>query len=213
MSSLLDMFFIFSFLNDPFMETKTKILYIGLIFGIPILIFAIFMMLRKKEGFIGTDMHHGYTLHDANKTGLKERTDSLIKISKGYLPGERPKEGGLLENFENIRFQYYDPRNYEISPDYHRTLQQFGVDPNPIESLETPEFMIPKTYRTNDKYENLVEVRDNEKEANELTNIEKTFRSVEKNKFYADLLRSKCRAGNRSEYKNCGCQGPRFGEF
>lgn len=202
-----------AFLTNPLVPLNTKIMYImGVVFVILFLVSLVTYL--KKESFIGTDMNYGYNFHDANKTGLKERTESLIKISKGYLPGERPKKGhGLLENFENIRYQKYNPRTYEIQSDYHRTVQQFGVDPNPVESLETPEFMLPKTYRTEDKYENLAEVKDNEKDAENLTNIEKTFKSVEKNKFYADLLRSKCRAGNRNDYKNCNCMGPRFGEF
>ena len=202
---------VFSMLFDPYIPIKTKLIY----YGIPLLIFIIVLIIifsSSKNKFIGTDMWYGYSLQDANKTSKEDRTKSLIKISKGYLPGERPKEGGLLENFENVR-NYYNPRNYEIEPDYHRTVQQFGIDPNPVDSLETPEFMIPKTYRTTDKYENLIEVGDNSADTERLRQIESTFKGVEKNKYYADLLKSKCRSGNRSSYKNCGCNSPTFGEY
>jgi hypothetical protein len=178
---------------------------------ISIVLVIVFTSKGKKEKFIGTDMWYGYGFQDANKTSKQDRTESLIRISKGYLPGERPKSGGLLENFENIR-DYYRPRNYEIEPDYHRTVQQFGVDPNPIETLETPEFMIPKTYRNDYNYESLVEVRDNRADAIKLKGKESAFNHIEKNKYYRDLLSSKCRAGNRSSYKNCGCNAPAFGE-
>jgi len=193
---------------------QKRLRFIGLVVFFMVFIGLIsFLMSRGKEKFIGTDMWHGYTMHDSNKTNKEERTKSLQKISKGWLPGERPKSGGLLENFENTNGGYYNPRNYEISPDYHRTVQQFGVDPNPVESLETPEFMLPKTYRAGEKYELVTEVKDNAVDAVKLRAIESTFKNVEKNKFYKDLLNSKCRAGNRSSYKNCGCNAPAFGEY
>jgi len=184
--------------------------YIGFIITLIIIgIIIILAFLNKKEGFIGTSMWYGQAQSDSKLVSKQERSDNLVKLSKGHLPGDR--SASLLENFENIGSQY-NPRNYEIQPDYHRTVQQFGVDPNPIESLETPDFMIPKTYKTSFKYENLSEVGDNNIEAMKLNSIESTFRNIEKNKFYKDLLRSKCRSGNRSSHKNCNCSAPAYGE-
>ena len=210
MSDLFALVNIFSLLYDPFVPTWKKVAIILTPFILAIILILIVTSLRK-ENFIGTDIWHGYNFHDSNKTSKKDRTDSLVKISKGWLPGERPKDN-LLENFENVK-NNYNPRTYEISPDYHRTVKQFGIDPNPAESLETPEFMIPKTYRGTDKYEALTEVNDNAIGAMRIKQLESSFKNVEKNKYYADLLESKCRAGNRSSYKNCGCKGPAFGEF
>ena len=195
MGNMMGMSYVFDFLVDPFLPLKIKLIY----FGIPMLLLILvitFLAMRKSENFIGTDMWFGYTLQDANKTSKKDRTKSLMKISKGWLPGKRPKPN-LIEEFENVQ-SYYNPRNYEIKPDYHRTVQQFSVDPNPVESLETPEFMIPKTYRNDDVYEALTEVGDNEHQTIKLRAVESTFKNLEKNKYYADLLRSKCRADRKS---------------
>ena len=126
-----------NFFTDPKVAFKDKLIRIAVLFVIITVIITIIRALKNagaKETFIGSNMWHGYGFQDANKTSKEERTKSLINISKGYLPGERPKSGGLLENFENVN-NSYNPRNYEIEPDYHRTLQQFGVDPNPVESL------------------------------------------------------------------------------
>lgn len=179
-----------------------------------LIVFGLFLVLvlvavLGKEKFIGTHMWYGQGFQNANLTSKQERTDDLVKISKGELPGDR--SASLLENFENVGPKY-NPRNYEVQPDYHRTVQQFGVDPNPVESLETPEFMIPKTYKSAFRYENLVQVADNNIDAIKLNSIESTFNNIEQNKFYKDLLRSKCRAGNRSSHKNCGCSAPEYGE-
>ena len=201
---------IVSFLSDPTLTFKDKMFRIVIPIIVVMMIFSLIMYMRK-ESFIGTDMWYGQAQRNSQLVSKKERSDDLVKISKGYLPGERPKEN-LLENFENIG-SHYNPRNYEIEPDYHRTVQQFGVDPNPIESLETPDFMIPKTYKTSFNYENLKEVGDNNIDAMKLNTIESTFRNIEKNKFYKDLLRSKCRGGNRSSADNCGCKKPFYGEF
>ena len=204
-----------NFLTDPLVPMNDKLMRVGIFLAILFLAVGIVIIIKNmtsKESFIGTSMWHGYNFQDANKTSKEERTKSLINISKGYLPGERPKTGGLLENFENVN-DYYNPRNYEVDSDYHRTVQEFGVDPNPIESLETPEFMVPRTYRSKDKYENLTEVNDNSADAIRLRQIESSFKNVEKNKYYNDLLKSKCRAGNRSSYKNCGCKAPKHGEY
>lgn len=212
MPSVFEMFMIFNFLSDPLVSTKTKAMYIiGMVGLLAIVGGIVYYLKSKSENFIGTDMWFRNSMNDSELASKQDRTDSLIKISKGYLPGERPTSGGLLENFENVD-TYYEPRNYEIEPDYHRTIQQFGVDPNPIESLETPEFMIPKTYRSKDKYENMLDVKDNIADAVKLRGIESSFKNVEKNKYYRDLLHSKCRSGNRSSYKNCGCKAPRLGE-
>lgn len=212
MGNIINMLNIIDFISNPFIPLKTKIIYLGIPTIFILIAILIFVLRSKKEKFIGTDMWFGYAFQDANKTSKEERTKSLQKIAKGWLPGERPKEDGLLENFENIQ-NYYNPRTYEVEPDYHRTVQQFGVDPNPIESLETPEFMIPKTYRGTDKFEKLTEADHNYINSIKLKAVESTFKNVEKNKYYADLLKSKCRAGNRSSYKNCGCKAPMFGEY
>ena len=211
LTSFLSMLNIFSFLTDPFLTTKQKLFRIFAPILILILLIGFFNFF-VFESFIGTDMWFRNSMSDSKLNSKQERTDNLVKISKGYLPGERPSSGGLLENFENINTNY-NPRNYEIQADYHRTVQQFGVDPNPIDSLETPEFMIPKTYRTKDKYENLMEVTDNIADSMRLRDIETTFTNVEKNKYYKDLLMSKCRSGNRSNHKNCNCNSPKYGEY
>ena len=196
-------FAIFLFLFDP--NTSLKLRLISLAIVISIIAIIAFILKRSSEGFIGTNMWYGYNFQDANKTSKEDRTKSLIKISKGWLPGERPKDAEvILENFENVE-DPYNPRNYEIEPDYHRTIQKFGVDPNPVESLETPEFMIPKTYRQQDKYERIAEANDNSINAIKIRTMENVFKNVEKNKYYTNLLKSKCRAGNRSSYRNCGC--------
>lgn len=195
-----------------FLLRLIKPLFILIIIGI-MAFFGYRFYKKAKEGFIGSDMWYGYTFQDANKTTKEDRTKSLVKISKGWLPGERPKDAEIvLENFENVS-DPYNPRNYEIEPDYQRKVQLFGVDPNPIESLETPEFMIPKTYRHKDKFEKLAEVEDNSIDSIKMRSIENVFKNVEKNKYYADLMKSKCRAGNRSSYDNCGCNKPKFGEY
>ena len=191
------------------LTTNQKVMYIFLFIFVVVALFALLSFLFSKEKFIGTSMWYGYQFKDAKKTSKKDRTESLIKIKNGWLPG---KERPLLEDFENID-EKYNPRHYEIQPDYHRTIKQFGVDPNPVESLETPEFMIPKTYRTDDKFEKLTEVDDNSNDAMKIRSIESTFKNVEKNKYYADLLKSKCRAGNRSDSNKCGCSKPTFGEY
>lgn len=176
-----------------------------------VVVFIALFLCFRKENFIGSDMWYGYSFHDSNKTSKEDRLKSLLKIKKGWLPGPRPKQNGLLENFENVK-NSYNPKTYEIEPQYHRTIRQFGIDPNPIESLETPEFMIPKTYRTLSKYEELNEVSDNVMDLRKLKGLEAGFKNAEKNKYYADLLKSQCRAGNRSDAKNCGCSKPFFGE-
>jgi hypothetical protein len=200
-----------TFFSNPMLSFKQKMLYIGIAFFIFVALIFIISKLFSKESFIGTDMHYGNAQNDARLLGKKERLDQLIKYKKGYLPGKRAPNAEVLEEFENVNLAY-DPSNYEIQPDYHRTIQHFPENPNPIESLETPEFMIPKTYNSSFKYENLLEVDENSADSMRLRGIESTFKNIEKNKFYRDLLKSKCRAGNRSPAKNCGCSKPLYGE-
>lgn len=211
MFNFIQMLMMFQFLSDPTLTFQQKMFKLMLpVFVVILIISTLMYFMSGKENF--TDMWYGQSQRDSQLVDKQERSDNLVKISKGYLPGEKPTDGsGLLEGFENTN-SHYDPRTYEVQPDYHRTVQQFSVDPNPIDSLETPEFMIPKTYKTTYKYENLTEVSDNNIDAMKLNSIESTFNQIEKNKYYKNLLRSKCRAGNRSSHKNCGCSAPKYGE-
>lgn len=205
-----NMFMILSVMNDwPYYSRTMKFVIIG----IPILVILLLSYLMSgKEKFIGTDMWYGQSQSDSNLVDKQERTDNLVKISKGYLPGKRaPGATNIIENFENTNLPF-DPKSYEVASDYHRTVQLMGVDPNPVESLETPEFMIPKTYETEFKYENLMEVNDNNKDSLKLRSVESTFKNIEKQKFYKELFNSRCRSGNRSNHKNCGCKAPYYGE-
>ena len=207
MSNLGGLIMMFSMIYNPMVPTWKKVAIIVT----PIVIVVTLMLIiqsLKKEKFIGTDMHHYGGFSKNLKSTNQERLAHLQKIQKGYLPG---KDDEVLENFTNS-IELYHPDRYAVRPDYHRKVQVIGSNPNPVESLETPEFMIPKSYNTEFKFENIAEVGDNEIEASKLRAIESTFKVVEQNKFYKDLLKSKCRAGNRSDYKNCGCSAPQFGE-
>ena len=207
MSNLGGLIMMFTMINNPLVPTWQKVAIIATPF-ILILTIILIMRITRKEKFIGTDMHHYGGFAKNLQSTNQERLAHLQKIQKGYLPGN---DDEVLEKFTNS-IELYHPDRYAVKPDYHRKIQVIGTNPNPVESLETPEFMIPKSYNTVFKFENVAEVGENEIEASKLRAIESTFKVVEQNKFYKDLLRSKCRAGNRSDYKNCGCNAPKFGE-
>ena len=199
----------FTMLQNPLVPVWKKVMIVVTPIMIVLAIVAITSYFKNKENFIGTDMHHYSGFAKNLKSTNQERLAHLQKIQRGYLPG---KDDEVLENFTNT-IEVYHPDKYAIKPDYHRKVQIIGSDANPIESLETPEFMIPKSYDTEFKYENVAEVGDNEIEASKLRAVESTFKVVEQKKYYKDLLKSKCRAGNRSSAGNCGCSAPGVGEY
>ncbi len=190
------------------MDLRKKMIYFGIAVFFIIITIIIIMMVRKEK-FFGTDMWYYNAFRDSDLVDKQARSDNLVKISKGYLPG---KKDSILENFENTNLNF-DPSNYEIHSDYHRTIQKISSNPNPIDSFETPEFRSPKNFSSKYNYEDLSEVDDNKADAIKLRSIELAFKNIEKNKFYNDLLRSKCRNGNRSSFKNCDCKRPFYGEY